>query len=104
MKSKPRGKTTLVCEVINVSPFGIWLLFRDREYFLDHKRFPWFRSAVVEDVLEVQVLTPEHLFWPKLDIDLHLEAIEEPEKYPLVSKRWHNKRLNLTPRARRKSA
>jgi hypothetical protein len=26
------------------------------------------------------------LYWPKLDIDLAVESIEHPERYPLVSR------------------
>jgi hypothetical protein len=28
---------------------------------------------------------PEHLYWPDLDIDLSVESIEHPERFPLVS-------------------
>jgi hypothetical protein len=27
----------------------------------------------------------EHLYWPALDVDLTLESIRHPERYPLVS-------------------
>ena len=86
MKSKKRGKNTLKCEVTNVSPFGIWILFADREYFLDHKKFPWFKQASVEEVLKVAVLSDKHLRWPLLDIDLHLDSITDPERFPLAAK------------------
>jgi hypothetical protein len=29
--------------------------------------------------------TPCHLYWPDLDVDLSLDSIEHPERYPLKS-------------------
>jgi len=30
--------------------------------------------------------SPHHLHWPDLDVDLSVESIEHPERYPLTSK------------------
>lgn len=80
------GKISSKCEVVNISPFGIWLLFGSKEYFLDHKRYPWFRGAKVEQVLNVKAVGKEHIRWPNLDIDLHLDSLENPDRYPLIFK------------------
>jgi hypothetical protein len=53
---------------------------------LDFARFPWFRAATIADVCEVTVEHGYHLRWPRLDVDLHLESLEHPERFPLVSK------------------
>jgi hypothetical protein len=29
---------------------------------------------------------PHHLYWPDLDVDLAVESIEHPERFPLVSR------------------
>ena len=29
---------------------------------------------------------PGHLYWPELDVDLSVESIEHPERYPLKAK------------------
>jgi len=29
---------------------------------------------------------PGHLYWPQLDVDLAIESLEAPEKFPLVAK------------------
>jgi hypothetical protein len=102
-KSKSRGKISLKCEVTNISPFGIWLLLDGHEYFLNHKKFPWFRKASVEDTLKVKALTPTHIYWPELDIDLHVESIKDTEQYPLVSKTY-NKKLISNRKLNRKLA
>ena len=103
MRSSERlGKITSGCEIANISPFGVWILVNDREYFLDHQQFPWFRGAAVEDVLEVQCPHEGHLRWPSLDVDRHVDSLEHPERYPLIaSTKPHNKRVVRTRKARR---
>ncbi len=94
MKSSGKlGKIFLGCEVANISPFGVWVLVSGHEYFLDHKKFPWFRGASVEDVLNVESPRAGHLRWPALDVDLHLDSISSPEAFPLVARtKAHNKK------------
>jgi len=58
----------------------------DEEFFLSFSEFPWFKSAPLEAIVQVERPSPHHLYWPNLDVDLTLESIRHPEKYPLVSK------------------
>ena len=83
--SEKPGKISSECEIANISPFGVWVLVRSKEYFLDHKRFPWFKGASVEDVLRVESPRVGHLRWPLLDIDLHIDSLNHPERYPLIA-------------------
>jgi hypothetical protein len=39
----------------------------------------------VEHVFNVELLNGHHLHWPELDVDLELDGLNEPEKYPLIS-------------------
>lgn len=100
MKSVQRGQDTSAVEVANVSPFGFWLLLEDRERFVSFKDFPWFRDATIAELSHVLLPSPHHLYWPALDVDLAVESLEHPEKYPLVSRARPNKRLQPT-KARR---
>jgi Protein of unknown function (DUF2442) len=84
MRSPPRGRTTSA-EVSHISPFGIWVLVGGKEYFLDFEQFPWFRGATVAQIHEVEVHHVRHLHWPALDVDLDLERMANPVRYPLVS-------------------
>ena len=86
MKSGPRGKNTSSAEVVGITPNGLWLLLDETEHFLAFQDFPWFRDAPVRAVLHVERPQPHHLYWPDLDVDLHVESISHPEKYPLVSR------------------
>jgi hypothetical protein len=61
------------------------MLIDGRELFLPFEEFPWFRQATVDMILRLERPTPGHLHWPDLDVDLALESIEHPERYPLTS-------------------
>jgi len=56
------------------------------ELFLPFLQFPWFKDAPIGKVLHVEQSSAEHLYWPDLDIDLAVESIRHPEKFPLVSR------------------
>ena len=86
MKSDAVGKTTLEAEVTQIDMQGIWLLIGDKELFLSFDNFPWFRNASVSAIHNVELLNTRHLHWPELDIDLAVESIEHPERFPLVAK------------------
>ena len=97
MRSAQRGKRTSVVEVTNVSPHGLWLLLGERELFLPFDKFPWFREAPIAKLVRVELPSPDHLYWPGLDVDLAVESIEHPERFPLVSKARPSSRLQRTP-------
>jgi len=86
MRSARHRKRTSVVEVGNVSTHGLWLLLADRELFLPFDKFPWFRDAPISHLMRVELVSPGHLYWPDLDVDLAVESIEHPERFPLVSK------------------
>lgn len=70
-------------EVANISALGFWLFLGDRELFVPFREFPWFADAPVSKILNVQRPQADHLFWPDLDVDLSVESIEHPERFPL---------------------
>jgi hypothetical protein len=72
--------------VTNISRHGFWLLMDEAEHFLPFEHFPWFRAAPVAAILRVERLHGEHLYWPDLDVDLELDSIRHPERYPLVAR------------------
>ena len=86
MNSEPLGKPTSEVEVTNVSSHGISLLAHGKELFLAYDDFPWFRDVPVGKILNVEEPTPNHFYWPGLDIDLTPEIIEHPERFPLKAR------------------
>lgn len=85
MKLSKHGKSISV-SVENITPFGIWIYVNDREYFLSYREFPFFKEQTLKSIQNVQLLHGYHLYWPELDIDLEIDNLENPEKYPLKSK------------------
>lgn len=84
MKSSKPGLNTSTVEVTNISANGFWILLNEKEYFLSFSHFPWFKKANVEKICDVQLINEQHLYWEKLDVDLELSSIVNPENYPLV--------------------
>ena len=93
MRSVRHGKRTSDVEVTNVSTHGLWLFVHGREFFLPFETFPWFRDAPIAHIVRVELPSPDHLYWPDLDIDLAVESIQHPERFPLVSKTRPNTAL-----------
>jgi hypothetical protein len=85
MKSAALGTRISRPEVSNISKHGFWLLIGKEEFFLSFKEFPWFETAIVKSILNVELHGTDHLHWPDLDVDLTIESIRYPERYPLVS-------------------
>ena len=80
------GHATSAAEVTHVSRHGFWLLLGEEELLLPFTAFPWFRQATIEQLLDVQWPTPDHLYWPQLDVDLSVQSIRDPAAFPLVSR------------------
>ncbi len=93
MKSAVPGPNTSLVEVTNVSEHGFWLFIEQRELFVAFRDFPWFKDASIGAITKVQLPNPHHLYWPELDVDLAVESIEHPEKFPLVSEARPHRRL-----------
>jgi len=86
VKSEALGSSTSEPEVTHISRHGFWLLLADKELFLPFSEFPWFKEAPVSAILNVEWPQPHHLYWPNLDVDLTVESIEHPERFPLVAR------------------
>ncbi len=86
-RSSAPGKSTsgTEVEVLGLTPHALWLLVGGREYMLDFARFPWFQEASIQEVRRVE-LRFEHLYWPTLDVDLHVDSLADPERFPMVVK------------------
>jgi hypothetical protein len=86
MKSETLGTRTSLVEVTHISQHGFWLLLQGRELFVPFDKFPWFKDAPVGSILKVEQPHHGHLYWPDLDVDLAVESIEHPERFPLIAK------------------
>lgn len=85
MKSLRHGRDISV-SVENITQFGIWLFVKGTEYFLNYKDYPYFKDQTLNSIQNVQLLHGYHLCWPDLDVDLEIDNLDNPAKYPLKSK------------------
>ena len=86
LSSSTHGVPTSGIEVTNVSSHGLWLLTDGRELFLSYDDFPWFKDAAVGSIIKVEQPSVGHFRWPDLDVDVGIESIEDPAKFPLKAK------------------
>ncbi len=82
MKSLKHGRNISV-SVENITPFGIWIFVKGKEYLLSYKDYPYFKDQILKAIQNVQLLHGYHLYWPELDVDLEIDNLENPGKYPL---------------------
>lgn len=73
-------------EVSLASNKGFWLLLKNEELFVSYAEFPWFKQATLEQITAVEWPTPNHLYWPLIDVDLAVESIRNPSQFPLFAK------------------
>ena len=86
MRSLKSGKSTLSASIENITLFGIWINVKDKEYFLSYEDYPFFEDQTIKDIHNVTLIHGFHLRWPELDVDLDIDNLENPEKYPLQDK------------------
>lgn len=85
MKSVAPGNGIFDIEVREISSEGFQLLFGRESLFVSFDQFPWFRIATPVQIKHVELHSAHHLHWPDPDVDLDVESIRHPEKFPLVS-------------------
>jgi len=86
MTLSPPGAAISSCEVTNIGRHGFWVLVDEREYFVPFTDYPAFEAATVTQIYAVERIGRDQLYWPSLDVDIDLGALEHPEAFPLVFK------------------
>ncbi len=78
------GKNISKPEITNISEHGFWIFLKEKEYFVSFNEYPWFKDANVSSIIDVEIIHNRHLYWPRLDVDLSTEILDNPEKYTLT--------------------
>jgi len=73
--------------VLSIMPDGIFISVYGNDYYLSYNRLPWFRDAKISDIFKVSMMGDDAIRWEALDVDLEIESLIHPEKFPLVMKR-----------------
>ena len=82
-----RNTLNTSASVLMINAQGIMLSVLGRDYFLSYNRIPWMKDARISDVLNVRISGRSAIEWPSLDVDLEIESLMHPERYPLIMKR-----------------
>lgn len=83
---KTSTKDTLA-NVLMINSQGILLSVCGQDYFLSYNRVPWMRNASISEVLNVRMCGNNAIEWPELDVDLEIESLQHPERFPLLIRR-----------------
>ena len=81
--SKPNTQSTSA-NVLMINAQGLMISVDGNDYFLSYNRVPWMKDASICKVLNVQKEGRNAICWPDLDVDLEIESLKHPERYPLV--------------------
>jgi hypothetical protein len=80
---KTNGKNISV-KVIAITANGLLISIPEGDFFLSYGDYPWFRNARVDEVLDVEMESNNAIRCDNLDVDLEIESILHPEKYPVI--------------------
>jgi len=73
--------------VLMINSQGIMISVDGNDYFLSYNRVPWMKDASISSVLNITKEGRSAISWPDLDVDLEIDSLRYPERYPLVMKR-----------------
>ncbi len=85
-KTLKQNSTNTYAKVLVVTENGMLIALTTGDYFMPYTQFPWFKEAKVSEVMQVVAVGDDALRWDALDVDLEIESIIQPEKYPLIYK------------------
>jgi hypothetical protein len=78
---------TTSANVLMINNQGVMISVAGEDFFLSYNRVPWFKDATIKSVLNVQLSGKNAIEWPELDVDLEIDSLRHPERYPLVMRR-----------------
>ena len=73
--------------VLMINNQGVMISVEGNDYFLSYNRVPWLKDATVRNILNIKMSGKNAIEWPDLDIDLEIDSLKHPERYPLVMNR-----------------
>ena len=69
--------------ITSIEQDGFWLLTEEGEFFVPFERYPAFRKAKVDQIFHFEQ-DDDAFYWPDLEIDIELDALMHPKRYPLI--------------------
>ena len=72
-------------QITSVEKDGFWLLTDEGELFVSFEQYPAFKKATIKQIFGFRERFGD-FHWDELDIDIELDALKFPERYPLKFK------------------
>ncbi|MBD9358646.1 DUF2442 domain-containing protein [Methylomonas sp. EbA] len=69
-----------------MSSHGLWLKTRENTLYMAYDDFPWFKNQSLQIIYQVEEPSPDHFYWPEIDVDLTIEMIKHPDRHLLQAK------------------
>ena len=69
-------------QITSIEKDGFWLLTNDGEFFVMFAQYPAFANATINQIFNFRESFGD-FHWDELDIDIELNALKNPEQYPL---------------------
>lgn len=83
MNSRRRGIYGTRIGVAEDREDGFWIVLPDQCAFIDYEQFPWFREMTRAQRETGVMWSEDWLRWDEFDLDIGVDSIHHPEKYPL---------------------
>ena len=105
MKSRRHGSASIG----RIDDDGLELFVDGELFHLCYEAYPWFRGAPEDMVRAVKIQFHDSLHWEDLDVDLHVDSLRHPEKYPRrfdpnpAFAKWVAPRVHPAPTAARRA-
>ena len=87
MLKKENNTNAISASVLMINNQGIMISVEGNDYFLSYNRVPWLKDATVRNILNIKMSGKNAVEWSDLDIDLEIDSLKHPERYPLVMRR-----------------
>jgi hypothetical protein len=86
MDSSKSGISISVCNITSINDLGFWVLVNNKEYFIPFSDYQGFKDSSINQIFNIKFHPPSQLHWEELNIDIELNALIQPESFPLIFK------------------
>jgi hypothetical protein len=85
MTSSPPGiSTSPEVEIESISRHGVWIWVKGQEFLLTFRDHPWFLTATIGQIQNIELRHDYCLHWPDLDVDIDIDSLIHPDRFPLT--------------------
>ncbi len=78
-------------QITNIEHKGFWILVKNEELFVPFDSCPDFENATLSQLFVFRSDANGQAFhWDELDVDIEIDALKCPERYPLIFRKMGN--------------